>query len=275
MKKYYGEFAKYAKYTPYSELIGKKITPSYRRESATDYLKCPDSFKEKAMPRELPVVAKGIIHIGDSGKQGQVKAYFAPSTSGYGRGHLIDELVGLGLFYNGATSDDSTVNNVATYWYTGSEYDVIAYNDKWVAVWDSGAWTDFIQAHGKCGAMYHGRYVKPGIYYYPRSNVYIIDKKNMLDEKPKSAATGTATCLLAIKTAPESTDYIKSGVYKTNQSFQIIDKEPINGHYKVYYAGGAFYVNAAYVNVKPVGVEKPLITYTAVMKLDSGVTLSI
>ena len=59
----------------------------------------------------------------------------------------------------------------------------------------------------------------------------------MLSEKPKAAATGTATCLLAIKTAPESTDYIKSGVYKTNQSFQIIDKEPINGHYKVYYAG--------------------------------------
>ena len=91
--------------------------------------------------------------------------------------------------------------------------------------------------------------------------MYILDAKNN-SPKPTSSTVGTATCLLAIKTAPESENYIKSGVYKTNQSFQVTNEEPINGHYQVYYAGGLYYVNATWVNLKKKGVEKPLINYT-------------
>lgn len=260
----YGEFAKYAKYTPYSDRVSVPIEPMRRRESIADYMPAPPEFQTKKRPAELPLVGRGMLHIGDEGKQGVVKAYFSPTRGGNGRGHLINELVQIGLYYNGPEpngSDDSFVNNVASYYYTDSPVDIIAYNDDWVAVWDEGAWTDYIFASGGCNYLYHGRYIKPGVYYYPRDNVYILDAKNN-SPKPTSSTVGTATCLLAIKTAPESENYIKSGVYKTNQSFQVTNEEPINGHYQVYYAGGLYYVNATWVNLKKKGVEKPLINYT-------------
>ena len=265
IEKIYGEFTRYAKYTPYYDCVDKSIEPMHRNDSIQDYMACPPEFKEKARPSELPLVAKGVLHIGDNGKQDKVKAYFAPRKSGYARGHLLDDLARMGLFYKGPMSDDSSVNNVASYYYTGSKVDIIAYNDKWVAVWDEGMWTTFIQAHGKCGALYHGRYVKPGIYYYPRENVYILDMQNNSPE-PSNTSTGTATCLLAIKTAPESDNYIKSGVYTTNQTFKVTNEEPINGHYQVYYAGGLYYVNASWVNLKKKGVAKPVINYNATLE---------
>ena len=84
---------------------------------------------------------------------------------------------------------------------------------------------------------------------------------------------GTATCGILIKTAPETEDYVKTGLYKTNQSFQVIDATPINGHYKVYYRGGAYYVNASYVNLKLTNVTKPAISHTAIV--DTGELKSV
>ena len=260
IQKIYGEFAKYAKYTPYYDCVDRYIEPMRRNESISDYLKCPEAFKSKERPSELPLVATGVLHVGDSGKQCQVTGYFAPTTKGYARGHLLNELSRLGLYYNGPDAGDSSVNNEATYYYTDSKVDVIAYNDKWVAVWDEGMWTEYIFASGGCGYLYHGRYVKPGVYYYPREYVYILDVKNNAP-KPQNTSVGTATCLLAIKTAPESKNYIKSGAYKANQAFQVVSEEPVNGHYQVYYAGGLYYVNATWVNLKKKGVEKPIINY--------------
>jgi len=265
IQKIYGEFAKYAKYTPYYDSVDRYIEPMYRRESVSDYMECPEAFKSKKRPEELPLVATGILHVGDSGKQCQVSGYFAPTANGYARGHLLNELSRLGLYYNGQNEKGSVVNNEATYYYTDSKVDVIAYNDNWVAVWDEGMWTEYIFASGGCGYLYHGRYVKPGVYYYPREYVYILDVKNN-SPKPESSSVGVATCLLAIKTAPESQNYIKSGVYKSNQAFQVVNEEPINGHYQVYYAGGLYYVNATWVNLKKKGVEKPVINYNGVLE---------
>ena len=80
---------------------------------------------------------------------------------------------------------------------------------------------------------------------------------------PEVTATGKATAPLLIKTTPDAKDYVKSGVYKVNQSFQIVDNTPQNGHYKIYYKHGLYYVDANYVNVKKIGVQKPAIEYIA------------
>ena len=52
---------------------------------------------------------------------------------------------------------------------------------------------------------------------------------------PEIEAIGKATAPLMVKTTPDSTYYVKSGVYKINQSVQIVDAIPQNGHYKIYY----------------------------------------
>ena len=49
---------------------------------------------------------------------------------------------------------------------------------------------------------------------------------------------------MMVKTTPDETDYVKSGVYKINQSVQIVDATPQNGHYKIYYKHGLYYVES-------------------------------
>ena len=46
-----------------------------RRESVSDYMPAPQEFQTKERPAELPLVGRGMLHIGDEGKQGVVKAY--------------------------------------------------------------------------------------------------------------------------------------------------------------------------------------------------------
>lgn len=53
----------------------------------------------------------------------------------------------------------------------------------------------------------------------------------------------------------------------------MIDATPINGHYKVYYRGGAYYVNANYVNLKLVNATKPAVSHTAIV--DTGELKSV
>lgn len=75
-----------------------------------------------------------------------------------------------------------------------------------------------------------------------------------------------------VKTTPDSTDYVKSGVYKINQSVQIVDATPQNGHYKIYYKHGLYYVESQYVNVQYTNTQKPAISYKAKVSADCDVS---
>ena len=257
-------------YTVYSDKINEPIDPEYNDHPEYMIKNAPDSFKTKARPKELPMIAYGIIHIADNGKQDAVPGYFSPSTSGYARGHLLNELAREGVYrssniYEYFYPDNEQDSNIAIWPFTDSKYEVVAYDDNWVAVWDTGWWSrEVAPLSGVCGSWFYKGYAHPGVYYIPRENVYLILRDNHLDTKYKNIkAAGTSTALLAIKASPERENYIKSGVYKVNDSFEILDPEPVNGHYKVFYMGGAYYVNADYVNLKRTNVRKPVITYTA------------
>ena len=109
---------------------------------------------------------------------------------------------------------------------------MVAYNEQWVAVWSTGA-VDLSRGMGAiCGASTGVMYAswKPGVYFFPRKYCYILDINNTLSEEPEIAAMGKATGTTIIKTSPDKDDYVKSGVYKVNQSFPIVDSTPVNGH---------------------------------------------
>lgn len=89
---------------------------------------------------------------------------------------------------------------------------------------------------------------------------------------PEIEAIGKATAPLMVKTTPDSTDYVKSGVYKINQSVQIVDATPQNGHYKIYYKHGLYYVESQYVNVQYTNTQKPAISYKAEVSADCDVS---
>ena len=74
-----------------------------------------------------------------------------------------------------------------------------------------------------------------------------------------------------IKTTPDNTGYVKSGVYKTNQSLQIVDSTPQNGHYKIYYKKGLYYVESKYVNMQLANTKKPTTQYKAIVSNDCNV----
>ena len=235
------------------------------------YGKGHGDFTRHDRPKELKVVGRAVLHIGDAGKDGKVQASFYPGNPpiNYHQQRLKDvEETGYPMigFVSSATGNE----NIAFYAYTGSEYEVVAYNDTWVAVWDKGG-LDTSQGLGNpCGGQFFAEYAswKSGVYFFRRENCYILDIENQLLKKPEIEATGAATCALLIKTTPHKTDYVKAGVYKRNQTFEVIDKTPVDGHYKVYYRGGEYYVNAQFVNLKLKNVAKPTITYTA--KIKSG-----
>lgn len=231
------------------------------------YAKVPEEWTRHERPKELPLVGKAVVHIGDAGKEGRVCGRFYPGQppENYHK-RRIEELTAIGYDpVMGPVSVEEGNANKAFFVYTSSEFEVVAYNDEWVAVWDIGGVDTSRGVGNPCGGEQYAQYAswKPGVYFLPRKNCYILDINNQLDSAPEAVANGTATCTLLVKTTPDSEDYVKAGVYKTNQSFQVIDTTPINGHYKVYYRHGAYYVNSQYVNLKLANTKKPMVTYTA------------
>lgn len=245
---------------------GKRATEG---EAILGYGKVPNEWTRHKRPSSLPLVGKAVLHIGDSGKEGMVRASFYPegyygSPSGNYHARRLDELQAIGYAPIGA---DNTRNNKnwAFFACTGSEFDVVAYDEKWVAVWSEGGIDRSRGIGAPCGGAKYVAYGswKPGVYFIPRQYCYILDINNQVTTPPEIVAMGKATEPLMVKTTPDANDYVKSGVYKVNQSFQIVESTPINGHYKIYYKHGLYYVDAAYVNMKLNNVRKPLTAYAA------------
>lgn len=81
-----------------------------------------------------------LLHIGDEGKFGSVKASFYPGNPPINyHSKRLDELKEIG--YDPPFAEKSrTEANANTAFYVGasSEFDVVAYNENWVAVWSEG-----------------------------------------------------------------------------------------------------------------------------------------
>ena len=96
-----------------------------------------------------------------------------------------------------------------------SEFDVVAYNEDWVAVWSEGGVDESRGTIRQCGEKDGTAFTswKPGVYFLPRKNCYILDINNQVSELlRKSRRSARATGLLMVKTTPDDTDYVKSGV---------------------------------------------------------------
>ena len=217
-----------------------------------------------------------VLHIGDEGKIGSVKASFYPGNPPINyHSRWLDELKVIGYDPPFAEKSRTESNaNTAFYATTTSEFEVVAYNDKWVAVWSEGGVDESRGTIRQCGEKDGTAFTswKPAVYFFPRQNCYILDINNQVSTPPKIEAVGKATGLLMVKTTPDDKDYVKSGVIKINQSVQIVDATPQNGHYKIYYKKGLYYVEAKYVNMQLANTEKPTTQYKAISAVDCDIS---
>ena len=113
-------------------LDGKAITASYTKK--------PAGWEFHLRPDSLKLVGKAVLHICDTGQQGKIAAAFYPGKppKNYHQERLND-LAEIGFLPEESSAYANASNaNTAFYAYTGSEFDVVAYNDKYVAVWDRG-----------------------------------------------------------------------------------------------------------------------------------------
>lgn len=253
---------------------GSKTTEGKERNF---YAKVPTEWVRHDRPDSLPLVAYAIVHIGNRGKFGSVKASFYPGNPPINyHAKRIEELKEIG--YEPVRNADSSITeanaNTAFYVGTGSEFEVVAYNENWVAVWSEGGVDESRGAIVNCGGKDNAAFQswKPAVYFLPRKNCYILDINNHLETPPEIEAVGKATGLLIVKTTPDEKDYIESGVIKINQSVQIADAEPENGHYKIYYEHGLYYVDAKYVNMQLANTEKPHTQYKAIAAVDCDIS---
>ena len=252
---------------------GSKTTEGTERNF---YAKVPTEWVRHDRPASLPLVGLAIVHIGDECKIGSVKASFYPGDPPMNY-HVrrLDDLKAIGYepLFSERTRTDAFANT-AFYVTTTHEMEVVAYNEKWVAVWSEGGVDETRGSIRQCGEKDGTAFTswKPGVYFLPRKNCYILDINNQVSTAPKIEAVGKATGLLMVKTTPDDTDYVKSGVIKINQSLQIVDTAPENGHYKIYYKKGLYYVETKYVNMQLANTQKPATQYKAIAAVDCDIS---
>ena len=252
---------------------GSKTTEGAERNF---YAKVPTEWVRHDRPASLPLVGMAVIHIGDAGKIGSVKASFYPGNPPINY-HIrrLDELreIGYEPLFSDWTRTDAFANT-AFYATTTTEFEVVAYNEDWVAVWSEGGVDESRGSIRQCGEKDGTAFTswKPGVYFFPRKNCYILDVNNQVSTPPQIQAVGRATGLLMVKTTPDDKDYVKSGIIKINQSLQIADAAPQNGHYKIYYKKGLYYVDAKYVNMQRANTEKPTTQYKAIATVDCDIS---
>ena len=252
---------------------GSKTTEGKERNY---YAKVPTEWVRHDRPDSLPLVGMAVLHIGDEGKIGSVKASFYPGNPSINyHAKRLDELAEIGYAPVGGEKTKTAANaNTAFYATVTSEFEVVAYNEQWVAVWSEGGVDESCGTIRQCGEKDGTAFTswKPAVYFFPRQNCYILDINNQVTTPPTIEAVGKATGLLMVKTTPDSNDYVKSGIIKLNQSVQIVDATPQNGHYKIYYKKGLYYVDAKYVNMQLANTTKPTTQYKAIAAVDCNIS---
>lgn len=242
-----------------------KVYATYGREVPKEWI-----------PREMPaslkkygVMGKAVVHTEVA------KVYFYPGEPpiDYHK-KRIEELNQTAYRFLGNHPEGQA--NLAFYCAVTSEFQVIAYNSEWVAIWSPGAIDVGQGLSSTCGGIGTEQYGswKPGVYFMPRKYVYITDARNQQLDIPKVTASGTATCDIYVKTTPASDKYVAAGLIETNQLFQVTKTTPINGHYQIYYKNGLYYVNAKYVNLRLSDENKPAMQYNAVVTAKDPVDIT-
>lgn len=238
---------------------------------ATYGRKIPKEWVPREMPKSLKSSywGKAVVHT-------QVaKAYFYPGEPpiNYHK-KRIEELSQTAYCYLGTHPDGQA--NLAFYCAVTSEFQVVAYDANWVAIWSPGGIDVGQGLSSTCGGLGTEQYGswKPGVYFMPRKYVYITDARNQQLDIPEITASGTATCNIYVKTTPASDKYVAAGLIESNQLFQVTKTTPINGHYQIYYKQGLYYVNAKYVNLRMSNENKPAMQYNAVVKGDNPVNIT-
>ena len=242
-------------------------------------LKLPEEWMPHKRPDSLPLVGYATFHLNspDTGTH-YILGYFEPRhnvTTNYHK-EISAEVNLLGFPYMGAIQRlGMPTANIALAMYEQTEVEVVAYNEYWVAFWTSGGFDPTCALNETCKSRPFSEFMywKPGVYFIPRQFCYIRDINNHLSKTPTFAGTGTATANLKIKTTPDSTKYVEAGLLSTGEDIPVIDATPINGHYKIYYQSGAYYVNAKYVNLNKTSVKKPTIAYKATVKSNSTINI--
>ena len=252
---------------------GSKTTEGKERNF---YAKVPTEWVRHDRPASLPLVGMAIVHIGDEGKIGSVKASFYPGNPPINyHSRRLDELKAIGYDPIFAEKSRTEANaNTAFYATTTNEFEVVAYNEKWVAIWSEGGVDETRGSIRQCGEKDGTAFTswKPAVYFLPRKNCYILDINNQVSTPPQIQAVGKATGLLMVKTTPDDKDYVKSGIIKLNQSIQIVDAAPQNSHYKIYYKKGIYYVETKYVNMQLANTQKPTTQYKATAAVDCDIS---
>ena len=170
---------------------GSKTTDGKERNF---YAKVPKEWVRHDRPDSLPLVGIAIVHIGDEGKYGSVKASFYPGEPPIDyHAKRIDELKEIGYAPRNADKSKTAAHaNTAFYVGTSSEFEVVAYNEDWVAVWSEGGVDESRGAIIQCGGGDNSAFQswKPGVYFLPRQNCYILDINNQVSTAPEIQAIG-------------------------------------------------------------------------------------
>ena len=227
------------------------------------------------IPREMPPSLKSSYWGKAVVYTTVAKAYFYPGRPpiNYHK-KRIEELSQTAYRYLGTHPDGQ--ENLAFYCAITSEFQVIAYDEEWVAIWSPGGIDVGQGLTSTCGGLGTEQYAswKPGVYFMPRKYVYITDARNQQLDIPEITASGKATCNIYVKTTPASDKYVAAGLIETNQLFQVTKTTPINGHYQIYFKQGLYYVNARYVNLRFSDENKPTMQYNAVVTADDPVDIT-
>lgn len=232
------------------------------------FKRVPREWYARELPASLTCVGIATVNKKNRGGRTAAPIYFYPGyTTKNWHDQRITDLSKTVYAYRGPSYPDSTNQNIAFYCAEGTEFEILGYNDQWVAVWDVGGIDVGCGLSTTCGGIGTEQYGswKPAVYFVKRSDVYIQDSRNKDLNVPKVTASGTATCGILVKTTPASDKYVESGLIKSNQLFQITNQTPINGHYQIYYRNGLYYVNAKWVNLKRADEKRSEIAYTAVV----------
>lgn len=240
------------------------------------FKRVPREWYARERPSNLICVGIATVNKKNRGGRTAAPVYFYPGyTTKNWHDQRIADLSKTVFAYRGPGYPNSTNQNIAFYCAETTEFEILGYNDQWVAVWDVGGIDVGCGLSTTCGGIGTEQYGswKPAVYFIKRSDVYIMDSRNKDLNVPKVTASGTATCDILVKTTPASDKYVASGLIKSNQLFQVTNPTPINGHYQIYYRNGLYYVNARWVNLKRADEKRGEIAYTAVVTSSDSVDI--
>lgn len=186
---------------------GSKATSGKRYPNV--YTKVPDEWYRHYRPSSLKYQGKVVIYGANI-----ISASFYPGKPPINyHAKRLEELKEIGYYpETGLLHADASNANIAFYAYQGSTFELVAYNDEWVAVWTEGGVDESRGLGNPCGGAQKAPYAsyKPGVYFFKRANCLIQDVDNQVSKVPEFSATGTLTSGLYVYAKLGEQKYIRA-----------------------------------------------------------------